>query len=209
MNYRKTISAVCIGVILLGFIPVFLWAGDAPGKLVMKTIDSGLNVLKEPSLKGPEKAQERRQRLWEEISFIFNFEEMSMRALGPHWKKRTPEEKKEFVELFTNILKDAYIGKTDTYSGEKIVFLREKQDGNKYATTVQTKIITTTGTEILVDYRMLNNDGKWTIYDVIIEGVSLVNNYRSQFYNILLKSSYEDLIQKIKEKQGKEETSSK
>lgn len=208
MNYRKTISAVCVGVIFLAFIPVFLWAEDGPGKLVMKTIDSGLTVLKEPSLKGPEKTQERRQRLWEEISFIFNFEEMSMRALGQHWKKRTPEEKKEFVELFTNILKDAYIGKTDTYSGEKIVFLREKQDGGKYA-TVQTKIITNTGTEILVDYRMLNNDGKWTIYDVIIEGVSLVNNYRSQFHNILLKSSYEDLIQKIKEKQDKEETSSK
>ncbi|MFN3531556.1 MAG: phospholipid-binding protein MlaC [Candidatus Brocadia sp.] len=208
MKYRKIISAICVGVILLAFMSTLLWAADEPGKLVMKTIDSGLTVLKEPSLKGPEKAQERRQRLWEEISFIFNFEEMSKRALGQHWKKRTPQEKKEFVELFTNILKDAYIGKTDTYSGEKIVFLKEKQDDNKYA-TVQTKIITTTGTEVLVDYRMLNNDGKWTIYDVIIEGVSLVNNYRSQFNNILLKSSYEELIQKIKAKQGKEETSAK
>lgn len=208
MKYRKIISAICVGVISLAFMSTLLWAADEPGKLVMKTIDSGLTVLKEPSLKGPEKAQERRQRLWEEISFIFNFEEMSKRALGQHWKKRTPQEKKEFVELFTNILKDAYIGKTDTYSGEKIVFLKEKQDDNKY-TTVQTKIITTTGTEVLVDYRMLNNDGKWTIYDVIIEGVSLVNNYRSQFNNILLKSSYEELIQKIKAKQVKEETSAK
>jgi phospholipid transport system substrate-binding protein len=83
---------------------------------------------------------------------------MSKRALGQHWKKRTPEEKKEFVELFTNIMKDAYIGKTDTYSGEKIVFLKEKNDDNKYA-TVQTKIISNTGTEVLVDYRMLSNDG--------------------------------------------------
>ena len=208
MKYRKIISAFCVGVISLTSMSAFLWAADEPGKLVMKTIDSGLTVLKEPSLKGPEKAQERRQRLWEEISFIFNFQEMSKRSLGQHWKKRTPDEKREFVELFTNILKDAYIGKTDTYSGEKIVFLKEKQDDNKYA-TVQTKIISTTGTEVLVDYRMLNNDGKWTIYDVIIEGVSLVNNYRSQFYNILLKSSFEELIQKIKEKQGKEETSAK
>ena len=72
--------------------------------------------------------QERRQKLWEEISPIFNFEEMSKRALGQHWKSRTPEEKKEFVELFTNIMKDAYIGKTDTYSGEKVVIISEKQD---------------------------------------------------------------------------------
>ena len=129
---------------------------------------------------------------------------MSKRALGHQWKKRTPEKKREFVELFTNIMKDAYIGKTDTYSGEKIVFLKEKNDDNKYA-TVQTKIISNTGTEALVDYRMLSNDGKWTIYDVIIEGVSLVNNYRSQFNNILMKSSFEELIQKIKDKKGKEE----
>lgn len=179
----------------------FLCAADEPGTLLMKTIDSGLSVLKEPSLQGPEKVQERRKKLWEEISPIFNFNEMSKRALGLHWKKRTDTEKKEFVELFTNILKDAYIGKTDTYSGEKIVFLKEKQDEKKYA-TVQTKIITNTGTEVLVDYRMLSNDGKWTIYDVIIEGVSLVNNYRSQFNNILTKSSFADLIQKIKDKKG-------
>lgn len=208
MKCRRILFVVFVGIFFLTSVSTFLWAADEPGKLVMKTIDSGLTVLKEPSLKGPEKAQERRQRLWEEISFIFNFEEMSKRALGQHWKKRTPDEKKEFVELFTNILKDAYIGKTDTYSGEKIVFLKEKKDDNNYA-TVQTKIISNTGSEVLVDYRMLNNDGKWTIYDVIIEGVSLVNNYRSQFSNILLKSSYKELIQKIKEKQGKEETSAK
>ncbi len=207
MKYRKIISAVCAGIISFTFMSAFLWAAEEPGSLVMKTIDRGLAVLKESSLKGPEKVLERRQKLWEEISFIFNFEEMSKRALSQHWKKRTADEKREFVELFTDILKDAYIGKTDTYSGEKIVFIREKLD-DRYA-TVQTKIITNTGTEVLVDYRMFNNDGKWTIYDVIIEGVSLVNNYRSQFNNILLKSSYEELVQKIKEKQGKEETSAK
>ncbi len=183
----------------LAFISPLLWAGE-PGKLLMETIDKGFAILKDPSLKGDEKTQERRQKLWEEISPIFNFEEMSKRALGQHWKSRTPEEKKEFVELFTNIMKDAYIGKTDTYSGEKVVIISEKQD-KKYA-TVQTKIITNKGTEISVDYNMLNNPGGWTIYDVIIEGVSLVNNYRSQFNNILIKSSYKELIQKIKAKQS-------
>lgn len=109
------------------------------------------------------------------------------------------------MELFTNILKDAYIGKTDTYSGEKIVFVKEKQDEKDYA-SVQTKIITNTGSVVLVEYRMQSNSGKWKIYDVVIEGVSLVNNYRSQFNNILMKSPYEELVQRIKGKTGKEET---
>lgn len=187
------------GAIFVSCTPSLLRA-EEPGKLLMETIDKGLTVLKDPSLKGEDKALERRQRLWNEISPIFSFEEMSKRALGQHWKKRTPEEKKEFVELFTNILKDSYIGKTDTYSGEKIVLLGEKKE-DIYA-NVQTKLITNKGTEALVDYRMLNNQGKWKIYDVIIEGVSLVNNYRSQFNNILMKSSFEELVQKIKEKKS-------
>src|SRR3989337_4173578 len=199
MNYKKITSAIGIGMLSLAFISPLLWAGE-PGKLLMETIDKGFAILKDPSLKGDEKALERRQKLWVEISPIFNFEEMSKRALGQHWKSRTPEEKKEFVELFTNIMKDAYIGKTDTYSGEKVVIISEKQD-KKYA-TVQTKIITNKGTEISVNYTMLNNPGGWTIYDVIIEGVSLVNNYRSQFNTILIKSSYKELIQKIKAKQS-------
>src|SRR3972149_9638300 len=210
MRYKRVFNNVILVVCLTSCFFVFgssiLFAGD-PGKLVMDTIDKGLVVLKEPSLKGNDKVNERRQKLWETISHIFNFEEMSKRALGQHWKKRSDEEKKEFVGLFTNILKDAYIGKTDAYSGEKVVIISEKQDKN-YA-TVQTRFITNTGTEISVDYNMHNNPGRWTIYDVIIEGVSLVNNYRSQFNNILIKSSYKELIQKIKAKQSKEETSTK
>ena len=199
MNYRKITSALGIGMLSLAVISPLLWAGE-PGKLLMETIDKGFAILKDTSLKGEEKVQERRQMLWKEISPIFNFDEMSKRALGQQLNSRISEEKKEFVELFTNIMKDAYIGKTDTYSGEKVVIISEKQD-KKYA-TVQTKIITNKGTEISVDYNMLNNPGGWTIYDVIIEGVSLVNNYRSQFNNILIKSSYKELIQKIKAKQS-------
>ena len=199
MNYRKITSALGIGMLSLAVISPRLWAGE-PGQLLMETIDKGFAILKDTSLKGEEKVQERRQMLWKEISPIFNFDEMSKRALGQHWKSRTPEEKKEFVELFTTIMKDAYIGKTDTYSGEKVVIVSEKQD-KKYA-TVQTKIITNKGTEVSVDYNMLNNPGGWAIYDVIIEGVSLVNNYRSQFNNILIKSSYKELVQKIKAKQS-------
>lgn len=207
MKYRrKLMSAMFVGVFSVVCLSPLARA-EEPGKLIMETIEKGLAILKDPAMNGNGKTLERRQMLWKEISPVFNFEEMSKRALGQHWKGRTPEEKKEFVELFTTILKDAYIGKTDTYSGEKIVFISEKQDKN-YA-IVRTKLVTTKGTEISVDYNMLNNPGKWTIYDVIIEGVSLVNNYRSQFNDIMAKSSYKVLVQKIKVKQGKEEPSKK
>ncbi len=203
MKCRKMMLGIGVGMCVLLFTSAFSLAIE-PGKLLMETVDKGFIVLKNPSLGGVEKTQERRQALWKEISFVFNFEEMSKRALGQHWKKRSSEEKKEFVELFTNILKDAYIGKTDTYNGEKIVLLREKQD-SEYA-VVQTKFVTKNGTEIAVDYSMLNNGGEWKIYDVVIEGVSMINNYRSQFYNILLKSPYETLVKRMKEKKTEGET---
>ena len=203
MRYKRVFNnmtlVVCITSCFFVFGSSILFAGD-PGKLVMDTIDKGLVVLKEPSLKGNDKVNERRQKLWETISHIFNFEEMSKRALGQHWKKRNDEEKKEFVGLFTNILKDAYIGKTDAYSGEKVILMKERVD-KEYA-TVQTKFILNTGSELVVDYNMLNNSGEWKIYDVIIEGVSLVNNYRSQFNSILIKSTYNELVQRIKEKKA-------
>ena len=203
MRYKRVFNnmtlVVCITSCFFVFGNSILFAGD-PGKIVMDTIDKGLVVLKEPSLKGNDKVNERRQKLWETISPIFNFEEMSKRALGQHWKKRNDAEKKEFVGLFTNILKDAYIGKTDAYSGEKVILMKERVD-KEYA-TVQAKFILNTDSEVVVDYNMLNNSGEWKIYDVIIEGVSLVNNYRSQFNSILIKSTYNELVKRIKEKKA-------
>jgi len=201
MKCSKIMSGVFVGIFLLALIPAFLWAGE-PGDIVMKTIDGGLAVLKDPSLSGKEKLEERKQKLWEKLSPIFNFREMSKRTLGKYWKERSDEEKEEFVKLFTSVLKDTYIGKTDTYSGEKIVYLRERQVDIRCK--VQTKFITKAGKEISVNFNLLNNHGKWKVYDIIIEGVSLVNNYRSQFNNILMKSSYEDLIERIKKKKEKE-----
>ena len=198
MNYRKIIFKIFFGVFFLTFTSSFLWAGE-PGDLIMGSIDRGISILKDPSLQGEEKAEERKQKIWKELSPIFYYEEMSKRVLGKYWRKRTIEEKKEFVGIFTNYLKGLYIGKTYYYSGEKIVYISEKQNG-KYS-KVQTKVITKKGKEASVEYRLLNNDGKWKIYDVIVEGVSFVNNYRSQYNSVLVRSSYEELIQKIKQKQ--------
>lgn len=197
MKHRKIAVIALLVFVFSSYTSSFLWAGEA-SNLLMTTVEKGLVILKDPALKGNDKVLERRQKLWEGISGIFNFEEMAKRALGIYWKDRSAEEKKGFVDLFTDILKDSYIGKTDTYAGEKVVLMSDKMDG-KYA-CIQTKLVTNQGTNVSVEYRMLNNDGAWKIYDIIIEGVSLVNNYRSQFNSILTKSSYADLVVRIKEK---------
>ena len=200
MRCRRIIFVIFAGIFILMSKPVFLRA-EEPGKLIMDTIGKSLSIREEVSVDGKVDKQMCEIRLWEEISHLFNLEEASKRALGRHWRNRTHEEKKEFVELFTDIIKEAYLGQACTSTGEKFVYLSEKQDDN-YA-KVLTKFITNTGTEISVDFSLLNNRGKWGIYDVVIEGVSLVNNYRSQFNSILVKSSYEELIQMIKEKKSK------
>ncbi len=158
-------------------------------------------ILKDTSLKGVERTNERKQKLWEEISHSFNFEEMSKRAMGKYWRKRSPEEKREFVELFTKTLRGAYTRNTTSRFGDKIISLREKQF-NKYA-KVQAELITKIGKEKTAVFSLLQKNGKWKIYDVNIEGVSVVKNYSSQINYILVESSYEELIQKMKQKQSK------
>ena len=198
MKHKEKIFNISVIVfIMISFISTCLWAGEA-GDLVKQTIDNGLRVIKDPALAGNDKASERRKKLWEEIGYIFNMEEMAKRALGRYWKDRTPEERKEYVELFTVLIKNIYLKRTDTYSGEEVVFLKETQDEGYYK--VQTTFITRTGKEIAVDFSLINNNGGLQIYDVNIEGVSLVNNYRSQFNNILLKSPFNVLVQNMREK---------
>jgi phospholipid transport system substrate-binding protein len=123
---------------------------------------------------------------------------MAKRSLGPHWQRRNPEQQKEFTGLFTNLLEGAYLDRIESYNGEKVQFVKETLDKNHAG--VDTKIVDKKGTEFAVNYRMHNVGGEWKVYDVIIENVSLVNNYRSQFNRLLAKSSYEDLVVALKEK---------
>jgi phospholipid transport system substrate-binding protein len=122
---------------------------------------------------------------------------MARRSLGVHWKDRTPQERQEFVMLFTDLLENSYAGKIEGYKGEKIVYGKETVDP-PYA-EVRTTIVTPQGQEYSVDYRLLKNPDRWRVYDVVIEGVSLVNNYRSQFAGILQKSSFDELSKKLRE----------
>ena len=129
----------------------------------------------------------------------FDWGEIARRTLGLYWKERSQDEKKEFTLLLTNLLKDAYITKiVDNYSGERVLYDKEVIDGKR--ALVETRIINKAEKEIYVGYRLVKKGDRWIAYDVIIEGVSLVKNYRVQFYTIIRKSSYDELIKKLREK---------
>lgn len=194
----RLIKASTVGlVILLLMQPVWLAAG-APTDQIRQTVDRLLAILNDPQLKGEQKKNERRQKLKEVLYQKFDFTEMARRSLGSEWRRRTPEEQKEFVKLFTELLERSYLDKIESYSGEKVLYLKEREDGN-YA-EVETKIVDKKGQEYSVDYRLHKVNGDWKVYDVIIEDVSLVGNYRSQFSRVLAKSSFDELLKTMKEK---------
>ena len=173
------------------------WAGE-PTQQVKQTTDKILAILSNPSLKGPAHAEERRKVIGQTVDERFDWEEMSRRSLARHWAERTPEEKKEFMGLFRDLLERTYLDKVDDYSGEAVTYEGDTIDGN-YA-SVKVKIVTSKGKEIPVEYRVMKKQTHWLVYDITIEGVSLVNNYRSQFNSILSKSPYPELVKRLKDK---------
>lgn len=171
----------------------------APTELLRDTIDAVIDILKDPSLKGDARKEARRGRIRVHIRERFSFEDMSRRSLGKHWRERSPEEKKEFVEVFGKLIENTYIGKIEGYTDEKVVYENEVIRGR--ASEVKTKIITKDGLEIPINYRLIKKkSGDWLVYDVVIEGVSLVRNYRTQFSEALRSSSFSDLVTKLREK---------
>ena len=173
------------------------WAGE-PTQQIKETTDKILVILSNPSLKGPIQAEERRKIIGQTVDERFDWEEMSRRSLARHWAARTPEEKKEFMGLFRDVLERTYLNKVDDYSGEAVTYEGDTIDGN-YA-SVKVKIVTSKGKEIPVEYRVMKKQTQWLVYDMTIEGVSFVNNYRSQFNSILSKSSYSELVKRLKDK---------
>ena len=192
----RTLSA--FGLAILLSMPPALAAEGAPGEQVRQTVDRLLAILKDPQLKGESKRNERRAKLKEVIYQRFDFTEMARRSLGSEWRRLSPAEQKEFVELFTELLERAYLDKIESYSGEKVRYLKDHVDGS-YA-DVDTQIIDQKGQEFSVNYRLYRVNGDWKVYDVVIENVSLVNNYRTQFNRVLAKSSYAELVKRLRAK---------
>jgi len=174
------------------------WAGE-PTEQLSARIDQVFRILEDPALKPAERAEERRAAIRRVAHDIFDFEELARRSLGRHWQARTPEERDEFVRLLGHLLERAYLGKLELYNGERIVLLGDSVDGD--LATVRTRVVTRQGTEIPVDYRMQRRGDGWRAYDVAIEGVSLVANYRSQFDKIIRRASFQQLVKQVREKQ--------
>jgi phospholipid transport system substrate-binding protein len=174
------------------------WAGS-PTEQLRGQITRVLKALEDPDLKKEPKGTERRTTVRKIAEDIFDFSETAKRSLGRHWAARSPAERNEFVSLFGDLLERSYLSKIELYGGEKISYAGESIDGDQ--ATVNTKITTKQGSEIPVDYRMMKRGDRWLVYDVIIEGISLVNNYRVQFNKIIQTSSYTDLVKKMRTKQ--------
>ena len=177
--------------------PTRLHAG-APTDSIRSTVDQVLAILNNRKLATPAAKQERRNQLRQAIYPRFDFDDMARRSLGPTWRRITPAEQQEFVRLFTQLLEEAYVSNIEGYKGEKILYGRETQEQD--FAEVDTKIVNQQGEEIPLDYRLHKVDGDWKVYDVVIENISLVNNYRAQFSRFLNKSSFAELLDRIREK---------
>jgi len=160
--------------------------------------DVVLKILEDPSLRSPERKNERRAAVRKVAEEIFDLSETAKRALGPHWNQRTPAEREEFTQLFAELLEGTYIARIDEYGGERIRYTGEKIEGD--LATVQSRVLTKKGSEAPVEARLLRRGDKWLVYDVTIEGVSLINNYRTQFDRIIRSSSYAELVKRLKER---------
>jgi phospholipid transport system substrate-binding protein len=199
MLYRRMTSALFVFLLFAGFGATDASAGPAT-EAVRSTIDEVLKVLDDKELKKPARSEERRKLLEKIVGGRFDYQEMSRRSLGAPWNQLADKDKQEFVDLFRTLLTNTYADRVEGYSGEGVQYLNERTEKD-YA-EVRTKILSGK-TEIPMDYRLINKNSDWRVYDVVVDGVSLVNNYRGQFSKILRTSSYPELVDQLRKKSDK------
>jgi len=194
MKHNLTVSLMLLLAVVCGSASAWASVTDE----VKKTVDQVVSIVSDANLKKPQNESKRRAALKKAISRIFDYGEMAKRSLGVHWKGRSSSEQKEFVSLFSTLLENSYAGKIESYENEKILYEKEIIDGD-YA-EVKSRVVTAKRDEYSLDYRFLKEGSRWMVYDVVIEGVSLVSNYRSQFNKIILNQGYGALVKKLKTK---------
>jgi len=190
--------ALATALLLIIAGPGRVWAG-APTEQLRAQIDRAVKLLEDPELKKEGRQRDRRAAVRQVANDIFDFSETARRSLARHWAARTQAERDEFVQLFSDLLERSYISKIELYGGEKIRFVGESIDAD--GAIVRTRLVTKQGTEIPIDYKMHLRGDRWLVYDVLIEGVSLIANYRTQFNKIITTSSFQELVKKMKTKQ--------
>jgi phospholipid transport system substrate-binding protein len=191
-----------VGILIVLFALILArgaWAGS-PSDQLRTGIDRVFKILGDPELDGDKKLTQRRTAIVIVANEMFDFGEMAKRSLGQHWAQRTPTERGEFVRLFTELVQRSYISKVDQHGAHKMTVQGERIDGD-YA-VVRTTPPLSSGHEMPIDYSMHSTDDRWQVYDLSIDGISLVANYRAQFNKIIRTSSYEALIAKFKSHQA-------
>jgi phospholipid transport system substrate-binding protein len=190
------------GILLLVFSACVVpgaWAG-APTDQLRDGVDRVLKILRDPAMAGDANAVQRRSAILRAAGDIFDFGEMAKRSLGQHWAARTPAEHTQFVALFTELVQQSYLSKVDQHGGAKIIFGGETVDGDH--AIVQTKVPLTNGNEMPLDYKLHKMDDRWQVYDLSLDGISLVSNYRAQFNKIIRIDSYEVLVARLRSHQN-------
>jgi phospholipid transport system substrate-binding protein len=195
---RKLLVCLTLSVFLL--VPSLSFAGSAL-EAVRTNVNTVIDVLRDPALKGEKGSKAKREKMEATASGFFDFVELSKRTLGISWNQFTPDQRKQFVQLYRSILEEAYVDKIAAYTDEKLTFSKEVPLSDTTA-EVPTTVLSKKG-EIAINYRLLKKDGGWRVYDVVIEGVSLISNYRSQFREILGNGSPQTLIDSLQKKEGK------
>ena len=176
------------------------WAENSPLELIRSAINQVTTVLANPASQGEEQQQERIKQVWTIVEPYFDLQDMAQRTLGVHWRERTEEERREFVQLFTALIEKTYSSTLTRYTSDvQFTFDGQRIDGD--FAEVDTRLIAPSlDKPIPIQYHLHRVGGEWRIYDVVIDNVSLVHNYRNQFNRILSQSSYNELVQSIKKK---------
>ena len=197
MSQLRGVIVTCIAVALGGSLSPSTAAAITATEAVKSSIEQVVGLLEDKELKKADRVMERRQRLQKIFNDRFSYEEMSKRSLGAHWNNLNETQRQQFVDLFRQLLARSYTGTIEGYSGERFQYLGERNEG-EYA-EVRTKLLSRKG-EIPINYRLLSKSGEWQVYDIVVDGISMVSNYRAQFTKIIRASSYEDLVQKLQNK---------
>lgn len=198
-SLRRHVAQALLLALVLSAVTVSPAVAGAPSDQLKAQIDRVLKTLDDPELKKEGRARDRRAAVRKIANDIFDFGETARRSLGRHWAPRTAAERDEFVQLFADLLERSYISRVELYGGEKIQYLGDTVEGEQGK--VQTKLVTKGGSDIPIEYRVHKKGDRWLVYDVTIEGVSLIANYRTQFNKIIQTASYQELVKKMKAKQ--------
>ena len=200
LQRRAILTLTLTAAIVLSLAPSRFLApafADDPMVVVKNTVNQALDVLRDKSTP----LAQRQDKLRQIVAATFDFTEMAKSALGYHWKEITPAQQQEFTTAFVAFIEDSYLSKINDYSGQQVNFLRASNEGAQYA-QVNTDIIQPKGDAIHVNYRLLQENSTWRIYDVTVDAISIIANYRNQFNRVMNNKGYNTLIADLKSKQA-------